>query len=117
ASLAGTYVALIAGFAGLRYESGAIRFAPRLPDGLARLAFTVLLQGRRLRVEIKHSTARYLLMEGIPLDISHHGTPVTLQAGKPSVQPIAEMMPRPRARQPAGREPIRRRTARPAPEA
>ena len=109
ASLAGTYGALISGFAGLRYETGGPHFAPRLPDGMARLAFTVVLQGRRLRVEIKHKSARYLLAEGEPLDIRHHGATVTLTAGKPSVQPIPSITLRPRARQPAGREPARRR--------
>jgi alpha,alpha-trehalose phosphorylase len=112
ASLAGTYVALISGFAGLRYDAGFAQFAPRLPDGMARLAFTVVLQGRRLRVEIKHKSARYLLVEGAALDISHHGAAVTLSAGTPSVQKISTITPRARARQPAGREPARRRPAR-----
>jgi alpha,alpha-trehalose phosphorylase len=111
ASLAGTYVALIAGFAGARYETPDVRFAPRLPDGLSRLAFTILVRGRRLRVELKHKSARYLLVEGDPLKLSHHGAPVTIRAGKPSVQPIPEITPRPRAKQPDGREPARRRTA------
>jgi alpha,alpha-trehalose phosphorylase len=114
ASLAGTYVALIAGFGGLRYETGAPQFAPRLPDGMARLAFTIVLQGRRLRVEIKHKSARYLLEEGEPLSISHHGDAITLVAGKPSAHPIPAITARPRARQPAGREPARRRPARAA---
>ncbi len=109
ASLAGMYVALIAGFAGVRYESGDIQFAPRLPDEMARLAFTIVLQGRRLRVEITRSSARYLLVEGEPLGIGHHGTPVTLKAGKPVVRPIPSVTPRPRASQPAGRTPERRR--------
>jgi alpha,alpha-trehalose phosphorylase len=111
ASLAGTYLALLAGFAGLRYESGGVRFAPRLPDGMARLAFTIVLQGRRLRVEIKHKSSRYLLVDGDPLEMTHHGAPVKLTAGKPSVRPIPEFTPRARARQPAGREPARRRAA------
>ena len=109
ASLAGTYVALVSGFAGVRYDAGGVRFAPRLPDGMARLAFTVLLRGRRLRVEVKHRSARYLLVEGEPLQISHHGAAVKLTAGKPSVRPIPAITPRARARQPTGREPIRRR--------
>jgi alpha,alpha-trehalose phosphorylase len=111
ASLAGTYVALISGFGGVRYETATPQFAPRLPDGLARLAFTIVLQGRRLRVEIKHKSARYLLEDGEPLEISHHGDTVTLAAGKPSVHAIPEITPRARARQPAGREPARRRRA------
>ena len=45
ASLAGTWIALVAGFGGLRHRDGAVCFAPRLPDGLARLAFTVHAPG------------------------------------------------------------------------
>ena len=115
ASLAGAYDALIGGFAGVRYQTGGVRFAPRLPDGLARLAFTILLEGRRLRIEIKHKSARYLLVEGEPLQIRHHGTPVTLRAGRQSVQAIPAITARARARQPAGREPTRRRAADGAP--
>jgi alpha,alpha-trehalose phosphorylase len=111
ASLAGTYVALIAGFAGARYESGGVWFAPRLPDGLSRLAFTIVVQNRRLRLECEHKSARYLLVEGEPLHSRHHGTRVTLRAGKRSEQAIPAFTPRARAQQPAGREPARRRTA------
>jgi alpha,alpha-trehalose phosphorylase len=78
---------------------------------MARLALTIVLQGRRLRVEIKHSSARYLLVDGDPLELSHHGAPVKLRAGKPSVRPIPAITPRARARQPVGREPARRRAA------
>ena len=39
ASLAGTWIALIAGFGGLRHFDGNVSFAPRLPDGITRLAF------------------------------------------------------------------------------
>jgi alpha,alpha-trehalose phosphorylase len=112
ASLASTYVALIAGFAGARYETGGgVQFAPRLPDGLSRLAFTIVVHGRRLRVEFHHKSARYLLVEGDPLELSHHGEPLTIKAGKPTERPIPALTPRPRAKQPDGREPARRRSA------
>jgi alpha,alpha-trehalose phosphorylase len=110
ASLAGTYVALIAGFGGLRYEDGMISFSPRLPDGLARLAFTLLIQGRRLRVEVTHATARYALADGQPLDFMHYGQKVSLSAEKPEVRHVRKAAPTtPRPSQPAGREPARRR--------
>ena len=112
ASLAGTYVALVAGFGGLRHEQGIVRFAPRLPDGMARLAFTALIRGCRLRVEITHARARYLLAEGDSLEIRHHGTPVTLTQGKPTVRPIPAIPPSLRPRQPPGREPARRHMSR-----
>jgi alpha,alpha-trehalose phosphorylase len=110
ASLAGTYVALIAGFGGLRHEDGMISFSPRLPDGLARLAFTVLIRGRRLHVEVTHATTKYTLADGEPLDFMHYGQKASVSTGKPQVHRVHKAPPiTPRPSQPPGREPARRR--------
>jgi alpha,alpha-trehalose phosphorylase len=108
ASLASTWVALVSGFGGLRDTDGTFSFAPRLPQGLTRLAFTLFIRGRRLRVEITHAEATYSLLDGDPLEILHHGQPVTLTAGKPQTRPIPPAPSRPRPSQPPGREPARR---------
>jgi alpha,alpha-trehalose phosphorylase len=109
ASLAGTWVALVAGFGGLRHWNGTVNFAPHLPDGLTRLAFTLLIRKRRLRVEITHEQATYSLANGHPLEIMHYGEKISLAAKKPETRPLAAVPPRPRPSQPAGREPARRR--------
>jgi alpha,alpha-trehalose phosphorylase len=109
ASLAGTYLALVFGFGGLRYEDGMLSFSPRLPDGLARLAFTLFIHGQRLHVEVTHASARYTLADGQPLEFMHDGRKVTLSAGKPEVRHVQKMPVRPRPSQPPGREPARRR--------
>ena len=109
ASLAGAWVALVGGFAGLRHWAGQVSFAPRLPEGLNRLAFSLMLRGQRLRVEITQASARYLLAEGEPIKISHHGTALTVEAGKPQRRRIPEAPVRPQPSQPKGREPARRR--------
>ena len=110
ASLAGTWIALIAGFGGLRHYDGTVSFAPRLPDGITRLAFSILIRGRQLRVEVTHPSARYLLEEGDPLDIEHHGKRLRLSAGHQQEQPIPQVAQRPRPSQPAGRAPEQRNT-------
>jgi len=109
ASLAGTWVALVSGFGGLRDADGTFGFAPRLPAGLARLAFTLFIRGRRLRVEITHAEARYALADGDRLEIVHHGRPVSLSAGKPQARPIPAAPPRTRPSQPPGRAPAHRK--------
>jgi alpha,alpha-trehalose phosphorylase len=109
ASLAGTWVALVAGFGGLRHRGDSASFAPRLPEGLTRLAFTLLLRGQRLRVTVTGTQARYLLEEGDPLAIMHHGAEVTLKPGQPVTHDIPAIPVRPRPAQPHGREPERRR--------
>jgi alpha,alpha-trehalose phosphorylase len=108
ASLAGTWIALVAGFAGLRRHKGRLGFAPRLPEEITRLAFGVLIRGQRLRVEITPARARYLVGDGQPLEILHHGSPVELSGGKPQDCPIATITAGPRPSQPPGREPAPR---------
>jgi alpha,alpha-trehalose phosphorylase len=114
ASLAGTWVALVSGFGGLRDADGTFSFAPQLPAGLSRLAFTLFIRGRRLRVEITHTEARYALADGDPLEILHHGQPVRLSAGQPQTRPILAVPPRTRPSQPPGREPVHRQPTGPA---
>ncbi|MGH9205446.1 MAG: glycosyl hydrolase family 65 protein, partial [Acidimicrobiales bacterium] len=41
AALAGAWIALVAGFGGMRANDGMLRFAPRIPQNLTRLAFTI----------------------------------------------------------------------------
>ena len=109
ASLAGTWIALVSGFAGLRHHDGTVSFAPRLPDGITRLAFSIMIRGQRLRVEITHERARYLIDDEEPLEIIHHGAPVTLSGGKAQECPVPPVAAGARPRQPPGREPARRR--------
>jgi len=109
ASLAGTWIALVNGFGGLRHANGEVFFAPRLPDGLTRLAFTLFIRGRRLRVEVTHPSATYTLADGDSIEIVHHGHKVHLTSKKPQTRDIPAITPRPRPSQPPGRAPAHRR--------
>jgi alpha,alpha-trehalose phosphorylase len=105
ASLAGTWIALVAGFAGLRVRDGQISFAPRLPESLTRLAFNVQFRAQRLRVEVTSRTARYELADGDSLGITHHSEQVTIHRGAPQQCPIPPAPVHPRPTQPHGRAP------------
>ena len=109
ASLAGAWIALVWGFGGLRHFDGTVSFTPRLPEGINRLAYTITIRGRKLRVEVTHAAARYLLADGEPLDIKHYGDQITLSAGDPQDRPIPQIPAQARPSQPRGREPARRR--------
>jgi alpha,alpha-trehalose phosphorylase len=109
ASLAGTWMALVGGFGGMRHSDGLVSFAPRLPDGITRLAFTILIRGHQLRVEVTHPSARYLLADGGPLNIQHHGEALKLSAGKQQERPIPQVTAQPPPAQPPGRAPARRK--------
>ena len=54
ASLAGSWIAAVAGFGGMRDHGGELSFRPRLPAALTRLAFRVTFRGRCLRVDVRH---------------------------------------------------------------
>jgi alpha,alpha-trehalose phosphorylase len=108
ASLAGAWLAAVAGFGGLRDHKDRLAFAPRLPPALARMAFGLVYKGRRLRVEVTHDTARYRLDGGDPLEIAHHGEAVTVEPGDGIALPIPEAPARHRPSQPQGRAPARR---------
>jgi alpha,alpha-trehalose phosphorylase len=108
ASLAGTWMALVAGFGGMRHRDEVLSFAPKLPEKLARLAFRVMVRGRRLRVEITDSVATYTLVDGAPLEISHYGQVVTVSGKEPQTLPVPPPAARPEPKQPPGRRPGRR---------
>ena len=105
AALAGSWIALVAGFGGMRDYGGSLCFSPRLPDELSRIAFSLTVRGGRLRVEVSGSSASYSRLEGEDLALSHHGGRVTVAAGETVVRPIPPVLPRPRPSQPPGREP------------
>ncbi len=109
AALAGTWTALVAGLGGMRLFNGdSIRFAPRLPHALSRIAFRLLFRGRRLRVEVRHSTATYTLAQGAPLEILHYEEPFTLTTDRPVVRDLPRFPHLPQPEQPPGRAPRRR---------
>jgi alpha,alpha-trehalose phosphorylase len=111
ASLAGTWIVAVAGFGGMRDRDGKLAFSPRLPARLSRLAFGLCFRGRRLKIEVEPQRARYLLLEGAPLEITHHGATVALRAEKPATRKIPAPLARETPRQPPGRAPARRRPA------
>jgi len=108
ASVAGAWIALVFGFGGMRACGGALSFAPSLPAGLTRLAFHVWFRERRLRVTVTSETARYELLDGRRLEISHYGQALSVGAGALVERPIPVRPRRPRPVQPAGRAPLRR---------
>ncbi|MER6568967.1 glycosyl hydrolase family 65 protein [Streptomyces sp. NPDC001093] len=111
ASLAGTWIALVTGFGGMRRylddegKPDLLSFAPRLPEALSRVAFTVLVCGRRLKVDIGPSHARYRLLEGEPMTLLHHGEPMTVTVDAPVDRPLPPTPARPEPQQPPGRRP------------
>jgi alpha,alpha-trehalose phosphorylase len=111
ASLAGAWIVAVAGFGGMRDHDGSLTFAPRLPERLNRLAFRLCFRGRRLKVEVESDQARYSLLEGAPLELTHHGQTISVFARKPVTRAIPPPPAREAPKQPPGRAPARRQPA------
>jgi alpha,alpha-trehalose phosphorylase len=84
ASIGGSWMTLVYGFAGMRDHGGRISFHPRLPAEWRALRFPLAIRGRRLRVEVRHDVTSYHLIEGDELSILHGGEAVGLTAAAPT---------------------------------
>ena len=87
--------------------AGSLAFSPRLPGGITELRFRLRYRGRRLRVTISSSRAKYELLDGDPLTVVHHGK--EFQLGKKAAEhQIPPVTAGPRPEQPPGRAPYSR---------
>ncbi len=109
ASVAGTWIAAVAGFGGMRDHGGQLSFSPRLAGALTKLRFRLVWRGLRLRVDVNHQQATYSMPRGGPIELTHHGDPFTLSSDSPVTLPIPARQDRPAPPQPPGREPLQRR--------
>jgi trehalose/maltose hydrolase-like predicted phosphorylase len=111
ASLAGTWIALVAGFGGLRDDEGVLALDPQLPDGISCMRFRLRWKDFRLTIDATHDEVTYTLRDGPAgtLTIRHAGEPLDLTSDGPTtvaVHPRKPMLDPPA--QPPGREPMRR---------
>ena len=109
ASLAGTWIAVVAGLGGMRDHDGVLSFSPRLPQALARVAFRLGYSGRKLLVDVGQAQVTYSLLDGDPLEIVHHGRRATVSGHRPLTRSIPAQRSREPPGQPAGRAPAHRR--------
>jgi alpha,alpha-trehalose phosphorylase len=112
ASVAGTWIAAVSGFGGMRDHDGQLSFSPRLPAALTRLKFRLMFRGTSLRVEVDNQHARYTLVDGKSLEIGHHGERVTLEPDQTLELEIPRVTTPPAPTQPPGRVPAKRRPPR-----
>jgi alpha,alpha-trehalose phosphorylase len=109
AALSGTWLALVAGFGGLRDHGEHLAFTPRLPNGLRGLAFSLVYRGARLRVEIGPDTATYTVLSGDEaVALRHHGDLLAVEPKQTVTRQIPAIAAQPTPRQPPGRAPQRR---------
>ncbi len=80
AALAGSWMAVVYGFAGMRSNTQTPQFAPFLPRQWTHYQFVVRLQGCLLQVRVQSNQVTYQLLEGELLTISHYGERIQVTA-------------------------------------
>jgi alpha,alpha-trehalose phosphorylase len=83
AAMAGSWLGVVAGFAGLRMHRGVPAFAPQLPRAWTRYAFRLRVGAAQLRLVVDEHGSHYRLIEGTTLALQHNGQPLTLHADQP----------------------------------
>ena len=83
ASMGGTWMLFVFGFAGLANMGEKTAFRPNMPEELERLAFRVTIRGNLVEVDLNHVETKYTLVKGDGIDISHAGTEFRLSRQSP----------------------------------
>jgi alpha,alpha-trehalose phosphorylase len=109
ASVAGSWIAAVAGFGGMRDHDGALSFAPRLSERLSRLAFRLMFRRSCIKVDVNHQHAGYRLLHGAPLQVRQYGEPLTVSTAETLTRAIPPTVSRKSPAQPPGRAPARRK--------
>jgi alpha,alpha-trehalose phosphorylase len=108
ASLAGAWIAIVAGLGGMRDHGGQLSFRPQLPPALTGLRFRLRWRDALIRVEVTPDNATYSIEDGAHagVDLVHEGTAFTVRTGAPvtlSINLVKPLTARPT--QPLGRVP------------
>lgn len=80
ANMAGTWQAIVNGFAGMCCFDGKLSFRPYLPKAWKGYRFCVRFHDRIIQVEITENGAKYSLKHGEPIEISVYGKKILLQS-------------------------------------
>ncbi|MDQ0251950.1 alpha,alpha-trehalose phosphorylase [Sphingomonas kyeonggiensis] len=82
AALAGSWLALVWGFAGFRPHGPQLRFRPTRPADWQGYAFGLSWRGTLVRVEVTGEQVTYRTVSGPDIVIGHHDTEIRLAAGE-----------------------------------
>ncbi len=91
ASMGGTWMVMVYGFAGMRDDDGVLTFRPKRPtDVQGKVRFPLNIRGQLLQVENSSQGATYSLLEGDGLTIRHDDEEINLTKEHPmATRPIA----------------------------
>lgn len=93
AAMAGTWMGVAYGFAGMRVGGGELRFMPTLPAQWRHYQFKIHIHGALLQVRVERSHVEYTLLQGASLGFTHRGERIALT----QAAPVARAAPEPLA--------------------
>ena len=79
ANMAGSWMMVINGFAGMRVYDDVLGFKPHLPEEWEEYSFKITYRGRLVRVTVNREGTKYELLEGDELIILHNGVEKALR--------------------------------------
>ena len=88
ANMAGTWQAVVNGFAGLRYVERMPEFFPYLPKKWESYSFKLLIKGCLLKVEVQKGKAVFTLEKGFEINFLIRGKKVTIGEGGCHIEEI-----------------------------
>ena len=82
--MAGTWLAIVNGFAGLRTNAGQLAFNPFVPKGWEGYTFRIKYRGSVLEAGMTREACRFTLISGDELELSVNGKKIKLTEKEPS---------------------------------
>ena len=81
-SMSGSWLAIVQGFAGMRYDHNQLKFNPFVPDAWDHYSFKINYRGRLIEVYVDHQDTKITLLKGDDLDVLVKDKKLTLKEGE-----------------------------------
>lgn len=78
AAMAGSWLVLAQGYAGIRFDDGALRLTPRCPADWPGYSLRLRWRGSLIEIEVSPHGARYAVLDGDPVELFDHGRRVSV---------------------------------------
>ncbi len=89
ANMAGTWQALVHGFAGMRSREGELRFNPYIPGGWVSYQFCLNYRNFLLKIRVTDQVAEYQLLKGAKISLFHHQHKINIKLGEKVTVPVS----------------------------
>lgn len=81
-SMSGSWLAIVQGFAGMRYDHDQLKFNPFVPDNWDHYSFKINYRDRLIEVYVDHEETKITLLKGDDLEVLVKGKKLDLKEGK-----------------------------------